>query len=350
MSSKIAIINDTHLGARQESLIFANYFNRFYRDIFFPKIKEEGIDTVLHLGDFFDRRKFVNYNILKQAKQEFLKPLEENGIHMHLILGNHDCYHKTSSDLNSPSQVFGDHPNVTVYTEPEVIEIQGTKIALCPWINSANREQSTDFIKSTPAPILMGHFEIAGFQVMRGIKMTSGMDKELFRNYDAVFSGHFHHKHRSGNIRYLGSPYQITFADCGDRKGFHTFEPTTKKLKFIENPYTMFRKLDYDDSISDYTDFDASDLTDAYIKITVINKKNPSMFDAFLDTVNRSNPASVKITEIEFESGNITDDISTEDTLTILQKYVDNLELSCDKDILKSKLAAIYNEALEIGS
>ena len=58
---KIAVLNDTHWGARNDSPAFVNYFNRFYDEIFFPYLQENNIKTVIHLGDVVDRRKFINF-------------------------------------------------------------------------------------------------------------------------------------------------------------------------------------------------------------------------------------------------------------------------------------------------
>ena len=43
---KVAIITDTHWGARNDSQAFTNYFIKFYEEIFFPELLERNIDTV----------------------------------------------------------------------------------------------------------------------------------------------------------------------------------------------------------------------------------------------------------------------------------------------------------------
>ena len=40
---KIAILNDTHAGARNSSEIFLDYFGRFYSEVFFPYCEKHGI-------------------------------------------------------------------------------------------------------------------------------------------------------------------------------------------------------------------------------------------------------------------------------------------------------------------
>ena len=57
----IAILNDTHAGVRGDMVAMADYQGRFYNEVFFPYLKENGITHILHLGDYFDRRKNVNF-------------------------------------------------------------------------------------------------------------------------------------------------------------------------------------------------------------------------------------------------------------------------------------------------
>ena len=47
---KIALLNDTHFGARNDSPAFLEYFMRFYNEIFFPYCKENNIKKVMILG------------------------------------------------------------------------------------------------------------------------------------------------------------------------------------------------------------------------------------------------------------------------------------------------------------
>ena len=45
---KIALLNDTHFGVRNDSPAFIKYQNRFYDELFFPYIKENNINTLIH--------------------------------------------------------------------------------------------------------------------------------------------------------------------------------------------------------------------------------------------------------------------------------------------------------------
>ena len=66
---KIAIITDTHFGARKGSKVFHDFFQKFYDDIFFPTLEEKGITTCIHMGDAFDNRKNIDFWALNWAKK-----------------------------------------------------------------------------------------------------------------------------------------------------------------------------------------------------------------------------------------------------------------------------------------
>ena len=53
---KIALITDQHFGGKSDSNSFNDYIEKFYTNQFFPYLKENNIDTVIDLGDTFDRR------------------------------------------------------------------------------------------------------------------------------------------------------------------------------------------------------------------------------------------------------------------------------------------------------
>jgi metallophosphoesterase superfamily enzyme len=87
---RIAILNDTHCGARNSSDVFMAYQELFYENIFFPYLLENGITNIIHLGDYYEHRKFVNFKALEHNRKVFLEKLREYNIHMDIIPGNHD--------------------------------------------------------------------------------------------------------------------------------------------------------------------------------------------------------------------------------------------------------------------
>ena len=177
---KIAIINDTHWGARSDSQIFLEYFTDFFREQFFPYLKENNINTVLHLGDLMDRRKFVNFNTLNTVRSEFMEPLLREGIVVHCILGNHDTFYKNTNDLNSVNELFGDrYSNFFIYQQPIDLEFDGVKVGMVPWVNSENREKTLEYLKNTKSnmsKLLKSVFSI----IIRDIFSLILKDEEYF--------------------------------------------------------------------------------------------------------------------------------------------------------------------------
>ena len=239
---KIALITDTHFGARNDSLAFNDYFFEFYEKIFFPYLKDKNITTVVHLGDVMDRRKFVSYRIAKDFRERFVDQF--TGIDFHMIVGNHDTYYKNTNSVNSLQElVDGKHSNITVYPETTEADFDGCKILFVPWINSENMSSTMKMLKTSTAQICMGHLELNGFEMQKGFFMDHGWDKNEFNRFDMVMSGHYHHKSDDGHVYYLGTPYEIYWNDWGDPKGFHVFDTETRQLERIVNPLTIYSKI-----------------------------------------------------------------------------------------------------------
>ena len=347
---KLAIINDTHFGARSDSPFFAEYFFKFFDEVFFPYCEKHGIDTVLHLGDLLDRRKFVNFHTLNQVRTRFMEPLLQKGMTVHCILGNHDVYYKNTNLVNSPKELFGDrYTNFIIYEEPIELQFGSLKIAMVPWINKNNQDQFLRFIKQSKCPLICGHFELEGYQVLRGIKFEGGMSANLLSRYEMVLSGHFHHKHGGGNVYYLGTQYQITFSDMEDRKGFHVLDTETRELTFVENPNRMFYGIRYDDTKHDYSECDFSKYTNAFVKVFVDAKTKPYMFDKFLDGIYSAPAMGVTVVEQTTDTGSAEPaaDMAL-DTLGLINKEIDGMEEVHDKSMLKKIVRDLYMESLSL--
>jgi len=267
-----------------------------------------------------------------------------------MILGNHCTYYKNTNEINSPDLLLKDFSNIEIYSRPETVSIDGTKILMLPWINSSNREETMTWINDTSAEIAMGHLELNGFIVTPGMKMEHGMDASIFSKFKQVFSGHFHHKSSRGNIQYLGNPYQMFWNDYKDERGFHLYEPKTNKLKRIKNPYEIFQKIYYNDSTGSHLSFDTSECTNSFVKIIVEDKKDYLAFEKFVDEVFAKQPHDVKIIETLVNDSFVEDDEVTEvkDTLTLLNEYIDEVELTVDRNKLKSIMKTLYIESCEV--
>ena len=347
---KIALINDTHFGARSDSQLFFDYFMKFFDEVFFPYLLKNNIKTVIHAGDLMDRRKFVNFNILNQVRERFMEKIHEHGIQFHCILGNHDVYYRNTNKVNSLRELFDS--DIIVYETPVIKNFDGLDIALVPWINKENYNDSIDFIKNAAAPILIGHLELDGYQVMRGINHVGGMRPDIFDRYEKVFSGHFHCRQDRGNIYYLGTQYQITFSDLEEKKGFHILDTDTRDVEFIENPNRMFHRLLYNDENGpiDIDSLNFSNLDQCYVRVDVSTKNHPYSFDRYMDKLYECGAAKVTTVEdYECSDDNEEDVVDlAQDTVTIINNEIDTLEEIQDKDRMKRIIKDLYMESLSL--
>jgi len=351
---KVAIITDQHFGARNDSIAFLDFYEKFYENTFFPNIDSAGITTVLVLGDTFDRRKYVNFYALDRAKRMFFDKLAERNITVHMLAGNHDTYYKNTNEVNSPDLLLREYDNINVIDTPQTIHLKyedaSYDVCMMPWICPENYANSMAEIKNTSAEICMGHFEISGFAMYRGMESHEGLDPTLFQKFDLAFSGHYHHRSTKGNITYLGNPYELTWQDYNDPRGFHIFDLSDRSLQFVENPYTMFERFEYDDTGFDPDGIDTSGFEGKYVKIVVVNKTDLYKFDKFMARVYNKNPHEVKIIEdfSEFSEGVVSSEIDLEDTMDVLNNYIDSIQTDSDKEKIKTYLKSLYTEAVNM--
>ena len=342
---KVAVITDTHYGARKGSTHLHNYFQLFYDNIFFPTLEKEKIDTVIHMGDIFDSRKSIDYQSLEWAKQVVFEPLRKYKVYA--ITGNHDCYYKNTNHVNSPELLLNDYSNISTFSKATEINVGGLDILLLPWINSENYDESLEAIQNSKSKVAMGHLEINGFKATRGHMMEDGMDTDVFSKFNAVYSGHFHTRSTDGKITYLGNPYEMYWNDVNDTRGFHIFDTDTITHTPINNPYKLFYNVYYEDT--PYQTFDSTPYENKIVKVIVRKKTNPKQFQKFIDKLYATGIQDLKIIEnfelIEGEDFEMDED---ENTLSLLNRYIDESEFDLDKNIIKGIFQDLYRQACEV--
>ena len=342
---KIAIITDTHYGARKGSKHIHDYFELFYKNVFFPSLEEHNIDTVIHMGDIFDSRKAIDLQSLEWAKKVVFEPLKKYKVHA--IIGNHDCYYKDTNYVNSPELLLNNYSNITTYSELAEINIDGLGILLIPWINSQNYDNAKNVIQNCKSKIAMGHLEMNGFQATRGHVMENGMEVNVFDNFTRVYSGHFHTRSNDGKIYYLGNPYEMFWNDVNDPRGFTLFDTDTLERVPVNNPYKLFYNIYYEDT--NHKLFNTTEYKNKIVKVIVRKKSSPKEFQKFIDKLYRSEVQDLKIVEnfaiVENEEFDIEED---ENTISILNRYIDEAEIEFDKGIVKNIFRDLYRQACEV--
>ena len=346
---KIAIITDQHFGCRKNSKLFHDYFLKFYSDVFFPTLERENITTIVDMGDTFDSRKGIDFSALSWAKNNYYNKLKDCTIHT--IVGNHTAYYKNTNQINAVDLLLREYRNVEIYSEATEIKIDNLNILLIPWINPENEKRTLKAIQKSNSPCVMGHLELQGYKVNEYVIMDHGFDDAPFKKFDRVYSGHFHTRSNQDNVYYLGNPYEIYWNDHADTIGFHLFDTETLEHTPINNPYRLFYKIYYDDT--PHQTFDAREYEDKIVKVIVRKKSDLTQFEKFIDKLYSVNVAELKIVEnFDFtgwyDKDNSADEFESEDTLSILNRYIEEAEISLDKSVVRTMVDEIYQEACEI--
>ena len=340
---KILLITDQHFGVRNDNQAYITAYQKFYGEIVIPFIKASGIKTIVNLGDTFDKRKSINFQSLDAARDMWFDPIRDMGCHMTMLIGNHDIYYKNTLRINAPRELLGEYDNITIVEDPITSNFGGLDILLLPWICDENGDDTFRSITESPATVCMGRLVINGFEAHPGAFMTHGMDKSPFSRCNKVFTGHYHMKSRQENITYLGNPSQLYWNDYGCKRGFHVFDTDTLKTTFYRNPFDMFHKLYYNDGC-DLPD--PKTIKGTYVKLIVENKSDQVKFDQFVRRLQDCEVADLKIIE---DLGTVLEKqlevVETEDTLTLLENYIDEMELKENKTNIKSIMKSLYVEA-----
>lgn len=355
--SKIAIICDTHFGVRSDNVHFHDYFSKFFKDVFFPYIDENDIKHIIHLGDVTDKRKQINFLTASVLHEQFIKPIMDRNIELHVTIGNHDTYFKNDNRINSMEVLYGSskYDKIHSYVETTEINIDGLNILLVPWINKENYDRSISAIENSRAPFCMGHLQIEGAMMQKGIKCEHGITPKIFNNFDSVYSGHFHHPSTLGNIVYLGNFAQFYWDDYDTDKGFSVLDTRTREKTHVKNPYEIFVKYRYDDRNKTLdemlNDLNTDRFDGTYVKVMVDHKHNLHIFDSFIKEFEKKNVIDLKVIEDiidldELRSSDIIDE--AEDTLSILKTYTKEVDNSSDRPDVVNFLSDLYKEAIEV--
>jgi len=342
----IGIYTDSHYGAKKGSKHLHDYFELFYKNVFFPALEEHGVETVIHMGDAFDSRKSIDYQSLEWAKRVVFDPLKKYDVHM--IVGNHDCYYKNTNNVNSPALLLKDYSNIKTYSSPTNTKVCGIDMTFIPWICSENYDETLKIIQKSKAKIAMGHLELKGFRVNKHLVMEDhGLEANLFSNFTKVFSGHYHTRSDNGTVFYLGNPYEMYWTDVNDTRGFHIFDTETLEHTPINNPYKLFYNIYYEDT--PHQMFDATEYQNKIVKVIVRKKSNIKSFEKFIDKLYSIGVQELKIIEnFEIQENEEFDISEDENTITILNRYIDESEFNFDKSTIKSIFEDLYKQACEV--
>ena len=244
----IGILSDLHFGANKDDNDLLEFQLKSLK-YFIEQLKDRGVTTIVISGDVFHSKKEVNNKTYNTVKSEFFDLLKRYGFKVELIPGNHDYYYTNSSDVKSISNLE-EFDNIRIFDKPMIMP-EYNNIGFVPYLaNVDEKSKFLEFIKTkcNETKVIIGHFDIAGFAMTKQYVSDSGFDTNVFKDFQSVISGHFHIRQSSGNINYVGSPYQITWNDVGDVRGVHILDTKTGIMEFIPNPEEMYKRIELTDT------------------------------------------------------------------------------------------------------
>lgn len=344
--AKIALVTDTHFGARGESSVVLEHMIQFFEQQFFPYLQKHNITDVIHLGDLVDKRTHISIKVLADIEERVIQPLMN--LNTHILVGNHDSFYKNTILINATRELFG--TQLRVHDEPTTVAIGTTRLMMLPWITPENHRRTMNIIQNYDADYCFGHLEINGFPMSGNRLCDKGLTASMFNNFKKTFSGHFHNRSEKGNIKYLGCPYHITWEDYKEVKGFHILDTATGDVEFIPNNESLFSMLTLQD-VSDIPT-DATKYGGKFTKIIVQDRSlyANKQFNEFIKEVENKNPIKCETIDVDvsdIKSISNTDIEEVTNTQETIISCVNDFN-SNHKDQLLEMSLQLYKEAQQI--
>lgn len=346
---QIALISDLHFGIKKNSDLFLENSLKCIKEEFIPALRKRAISHIYILGDIFDNRNTINVKVKNAVFDLFNEDLKNFKIK--IIVGNHDIYHKSTTDINS-LKMFTKFTNIEIIDEITLQNVDGRKFLFVPWQVDYKKFQEKVADSNFHCDVCFGHFDINRCYMNKHNIMTNdGLNPEVFfNNYTLTFSGHFHirsiTKSDTREIIYLGTPYELNRNDRDEPKGFCILDTENLQYEFVDTKkYIKFINVTYPEKVTKTTI--AGNIID--IHVLVDKDFSDTDFQTYLKHINSLGPA---INPSIITKYNIVNEFSPDKTLNIkstmeaVQDYVRDVLTLNDSDKMKiyEKIATIYNE------
>jgi DNA repair exonuclease SbcCD nuclease subunit len=342
-NNKIGIFSDIHLGLGQDNSIYHKIsldFAKWASESFLNK----GISDIIIPGDLFHNRNEISVETLSIAKQffDYFKDFR-----VFISTGNHDCFLKNKSDINSIS-IFNGWSNIHIIDKKiEILSFKDKKISLIPWGVDLNQIPNTD--------ICIGHFEITTFNMNSYKVCDHGMKSDsLLSKSPLIISGHFHTRqsrsYKNGKIVYLGSPYQQNFGDCNEERGIYTLNLENEEFEFIENLISpRYYKISASKYIKDesYVKNVNELCNDNILSLIVDDKMSPEDILSIKDKINKNNPQTIRVdyenNDSDFQQNTTQTEYDSSNILKSIEDFITNLDIENKKEV-ESYIKELYTK------
>jgi len=357
------LVGDLHFGIRSNSSEWLNIQLDFWRNYFIPTIiktsdynKDE--DTLFLMGDIFHSREFLNIKVLYEA-QKLFKELSGYFNKVIIILGNHDLFNKSTTEINSVKQFELLSTNIHVIESYDILEINNNKFFMMPYEHDYEKFENIINEYSKDCEYLLCHADIQNMKFDKSRIIDQGLNLKNIRKFKKIFSGHIHYRQEKDWVVYTGIPYAMERSDCNNQKGWYTLKFTGNNFKeeFIENKYSpVFIKTNLHDLIELSLEESESLLKNNLVDIYVDNKYSGKfIISQFLELIK-----DFKIRKIDFfpydseKNIEINDalknvDIKNLNTFDAVNLFLDSIKVDTDtKTIVSNYFEKLYKEASEM--
>jgi DNA repair exonuclease SbcCD nuclease subunit len=359
--SKIFFIGDTHIGLGYPNSVdkWFKVHRQYFNDFLIPFLKEKVTkdDIIVHLGDLFDNRNVIPINLLNYG-MDIVEEISKISP-LHIIIGNHDLWSKSSSDVNSV-RPFRYIPNVSIYDRTSILDFNNKRILMMPYIE--NRLDQISLIKKNKdCDYLFCHSDLNGCKMhLTSVahKNPDKIDIDEFISFKRVISGHIHIVQNNKNFTFVGSLFQMDRNDMGDQKGIFVLDTETDNLEFYPNKISpIFTKVHIKND-NDVENLESLKSSNNYIDLVISNNliiNNRKVRRKLESLLESGNFASVDyLDDINNGEVSVEDNVTSEVSINLdyedfireyisLQKY--------DKKVLDGiiieydKIIQIYNDS-----
>ena len=368
MSKKIFLIGDTHIGLGYPNNVDKWYkiHIEYFRDFLIPLLKREVSDgdIIVHLGDLFDNRNIIPINLLNFG-MDIIEEISKIAP-LHIIIGNHDLYSKSASEINS-IRPFKYIPNVEIYSSPRILNYNNLNILMMPYIEK-RVEQIKVIEDNKNCDYLFCHSDLNGCKMHLNSVAHRNNDKidiDSFKSFRKVRSGHIHLVQTNKNFTFVGSIFQMDRNDIGDQKGIFVIDTENDTEEFFPNTYSpVFRKfrVTNEESIDELDTLrESKDYIDLAISnsLLVSNRKLRRKLEAMLENGNFASVEyidDIKKKDVD-EDDSIVESITTEDGTTVdisiqldYEKYIREYieKRSYDNDQYKDGILSEFDEVIRL--
>ena len=342
--SKIAIVGDLHFGKKNNNEKLLESQIKWFNDSFFPTMRKEKCDTVVFLGDIFDNRVSLSPLILKHVREIFNSCCSM--FSTHVVVGNHDCFYRNTNDVNSLG-VLADQ-GAHVYPDITELELFGKDCLILPWLTKDTLTKAESILAKNNYDLCFGHLEINGFEMAKNHIATNGMTQDTFFNCQKVYSGHFHIRNVDGQIKYVGTPYELDWGDYLEEKGFTILDTDTMEEKYFLNDVSP-KHMKLKSEELDIDDLTPELVRDNYIEIEFHEGISQTDRIIITEKLEALSPSSLRTKEEKLHSMDSEDSLEIDDTVKNSLDALFNYTklIGCPDGLEENKTLSIIKEIYE---